>query len=76
MVTTVTSKGQVTIPKAVRDRLKLQPGDQVDFAIDRDGEIKLLIVGAPIKKLKGIAPKPPGTISLDEMQAVIENGQA
>lgn len=35
---TVTSKGQVTIPKAVRDELDLQPGDQIDFEA-RDGVI-------------------------------------
>jgi antitoxin PrlF len=31
MSTTVTSKGQVTIPKPVRDRLNIKPGSQVDF---------------------------------------------
>ncbi|MGI8610447.1 MAG: AbrB/MazE/SpoVT family DNA-binding domain-containing protein [Candidatus Dormibacteria bacterium] len=31
MATTITSKGQVTVPKRVRDRMGLRPGDQVDF---------------------------------------------
>jgi len=30
MLTTITSKGQMTLPKAVRDDLKLKPGDQID----------------------------------------------
>ncbi|MBI2198833.1 MAG: AbrB/MazE/SpoVT family DNA-binding domain-containing protein, partial [Candidatus Rokubacteria bacterium] len=30
---TITSKGQVTIPKRIRDVLRLKPGDQVDFAV-------------------------------------------
>lgn len=33
----VTSKGQVTIPKDVRDRLGIEPGSQVDFVIDAAG---------------------------------------
>ncbi len=34
---TVTSKGQVTIPKAIRARLGLQPGDELEFVEDRNG---------------------------------------
>lgn len=37
--TTVTVKGQVTIPKRLRDALELAPGSRVQFAINRDGEI-------------------------------------
>jgi AbrB family looped-hinge helix DNA binding protein len=39
MSTTVTSKGQVTIPKEMRDYLGLQPGSQVDFTYTADGEV-------------------------------------
>jgi AbrB family looped-hinge helix DNA binding protein len=38
---TVTSKGQVTIPKAVRDLLDLQPGTGVEFRLANDGTIVL-----------------------------------
>ena len=34
MATTVTSKGQVTIPKPVRDRLGIKPGSAVDFELE------------------------------------------
>ena len=34
MLTTVTSKGQVTIPKAIRDFLHVQPNDRVDFVVE------------------------------------------
>ncbi len=37
MATRVTSKGQVTIPKRVRERLGLQPGDEIEFVEDRGG---------------------------------------
>lgn len=34
---TITSKGQVTIPAEMRKRLGLKPGDQVGFIVDEDG---------------------------------------
>jgi AbrB family looped-hinge helix DNA binding protein len=39
MATTVTSKGQVTIPKPVRDHLGIAPGSQVEFRLAADGSI-------------------------------------
>ncbi len=41
MSTTVTSKGQVTIPKTVRDQLDLKPGTKVEFRAGAGGEIVL-----------------------------------
>ena len=41
MATTVTSKGQVTIPKLVRDHLGLKTGAAVDFVLNTAGEIVL-----------------------------------
>lgn len=41
MPSTLTSKGQITIPKTVRDALRLQPGAQVEFAISSQGEVVL-----------------------------------
>lgn len=41
MSTTVTTKGQVTIPKAVRDLLGIAPGSQVDFVLNTDGDVVL-----------------------------------
>jgi antitoxin PrlF len=45
MATTVTSKGQVTIPKAVRDLLGLKPGHAVTFELAADGRVVLIPVG-------------------------------
>ncbi len=47
MLAKVTTKGQVTIPKKIRDVLRIQPNDRIDF--ERDGE-KIIMV--PIKTLQ------------------------
>lgn len=39
MATTLTVKGQVTIPKRVRDALHLSPGDRVEFNVNREGQV-------------------------------------
>jgi len=45
MSTRVTRKGQVTIPKPVRDRLNIKPGNAVDFELAADGRVVLVKVG-------------------------------
>lgn len=46
MTTTMTVKGQVTIPKKVRDALQLSPGDGVDFTVNGDGDVVVYKAGA------------------------------
>ena len=46
MATTVTTKGQVTIPKAVRDLLGLTPGSSVTFDVAEDGRVVLRKAGS------------------------------
>lgn len=41
MPTTLTSKGQVTIPKPIRDALQLLPGTSIEFRVNAAGEIVL-----------------------------------
>lgn len=41
MPTTLTVKGQVTIPKPIRDALGLSPGSAVEFALNREGQVVL-----------------------------------
>lgn len=38
-MTTMTSKGQVTVPKPIRDYLGIQPGGEVDFELSPSGEV-------------------------------------
>ena len=50
MATTLTSKGQVTIPKRIRDALSLAAGCAVDFAVNRDGDVVIHKAGARAKR--------------------------
>lgn len=51
MSTTLTVKGQVTIPKRIRDALSLVPGCGVDFGVNADGEVIVHKAGArPARK--------------------------
>jgi AbrB family looped-hinge helix DNA binding protein len=69
---TLTSKGQLTLPKVIRDRLRVGAGDRVDFVIKDDGTIVLQPATVDVRELagvlhrKGIKP-----LSVAEMNAVI-----
>jgi AbrB family looped-hinge helix DNA binding protein len=67
---TLTSKGQITLPKSVRERLGIQAGDRIEFIESEEG---FLVVPATrdIRSLKGIIPKPKKPVSIDEMNRSI-----
>lgn len=71
MLATLTSKGQVTIPKQARDALNLDAGDRVEFIIDDDGRLFILPVTRSVKNLKGMLPKPTFPVSLEAMDEAI-----
>ena len=71
MQTTITSKGQVTVPKPIRDRLHLRPGDKLDFLLDEGNRLRVEPVTAPVTRLKGILPKPARPVTLEEMEDAI-----
>ena len=54
MSTTMTSKGQVTIPKPIRDALHLTPGSAIEFSVNERGEV--VLHGADTKSAKVNAP--------------------
>ena len=71
MGSSITSKGQVTIPKDIRDRLKLQTGDKVEFVVDEEGRVELVPITASVTRLKGMLPKPKRTVTLEAMDTAI-----
>ena len=73
----MTSKGQLTVPKEVRQKLGLKPGDRIRFLLEADGRVRLMPAKRDISDLVGILPKPKRTLRLKEMdeaiaQAVVE----
>jgi len=75
MAATLTSKGQVTIPKAVRNRLHLKAGDKVEFVF-HENSVEMIPVSGSVRDLKGMVARPEQTVSLDEMDQVIREAAA
>lgn len=70
----VTSRGQTTIPKPIRESLGLRPGDRVEF-LAQDGHVVLRRAGSDVTELDGLLADlggEPATIS--EMEAAIRAG--
>ena len=72
MEATLSSKGQVTIPKAVRERLHIKPGDRFKFFFHPDGVI--ILPKIPTARLKGSVPRLERPVSLKQMDDAIEAG--
>ncbi len=72
---TLTSKGQITIPKEIRQQLRLQTGHRIEFLIDSTGRVSLTPRNKDIRSLKGILrsrrKKP---VSIREMNEAIAEG--
>lgn len=49
-IATVTNKGEITIPKEIREYLKLSDGSKINFVIDRDGQVKIIPRSRPGRK--------------------------
>jgi antitoxin PrlF len=71
---TLTSKGQLTLPKDVRDALGVGPGDRVDFVKMEDGNFAVLPATHSVKRLKGLIPSPKKAVSLEDMDRAIAGG--
>lgn len=73
MLATITSKGQITLPKGIRDRLHLRAGDKIEFVVLEDGRVELVPVTAPVTQLKGMLPRPKRPVSLEQMDVAIRD---
>ena len=52
------SKGQITLPKSVRDHLRVGSGDVVDFVINERGDVVVRAVTSDVSELKGLLKRP------------------
>lgn len=68
---TVTSKGQITLPKSVRERLGIEAGDRLEFVESEQG---FLVVPATrdIRSLRGIVGAPRKPVTLEDMNNAIK----
>jgi len=53
-LSTITSKGQITVPKEVRDVLGLKSGDKVDFRLEKDGTARMLPLSRKVSDVFGM----------------------
>jgi AbrB family looped-hinge helix DNA binding protein len=70
----LTAKGQVTIPKQIREYLHLDTGSKIDFVIDENGDVKVIPLNIAAESLSGILHREGmPTASIEDMeQAIIE----
>jgi antitoxin PrlF len=68
---TLTSKGQITVPKEVRDRLHLSAGDRVRFLTDGEGRVVMVPATISIAELCGCLPAPKRAVTIAEMDEAI-----
>ena len=71
---TLTSKGQITVPKQVRDHLRLSPGDRVRFLTDGEGQVIMIPATIAITELRGCLPAPARPVTLAGMEEAIVGG--
>ena len=73
MESAITSKGQATLPKAIREHLGLKPGDRVKFFVHPDGSVVILPKIAA-SALRGVVPAPDQPVTVEEMNEAVEGG--
>ena len=69
---TVTSKGQITLPKQIREYLHVVPGDRIDFVVKDNGQVVVRPARSRLKQLQGMLRNPNRKpVSVDQMDAAI-----
>ena len=77
IISTITSKGQVTIPAEVRRRLGVGECDKIVFVIEDSGDVKLTVPHYPtIQSLRGIAGSLPSPLPWQEIQEIAHEEHA
>ncbi|TAN04262.1 MAG: AbrB/MazE/SpoVT family DNA-binding domain-containing protein [Rhodanobacteraceae bacterium] len=73
---TITSKGQITIPAAVRSGMGVDTGDRVEFIEVEPGRYEMVAATLPVTALKGLIAKPRKPVSVEAMNATIRERAA
>ncbi len=69
----ITSKGQATIPKAIREHLRLKPGDRIKFFLHPNGSV-VLLPKRPASVLRGIVNPRGQPVTLEQMSEAVAAG--
>ncbi len=72
----ITSNGQVTIPKEVRDHLGAHSGRRLRFTLEESGQARVTLAAQSILDLVGILPKPKRPVTIEEMDEGIRQAAA
>jgi len=75
MESAITVKGQATIPKAIREHLRLRPGDRVKFFVHPDGSV-VLLPKLPASALRGIVAGQRRPVTPEQMNEAVAEGAA
>jgi len=67
----LSKRGQVTIPREIRERLNLKPGDKVEFAIQDDGSVQLFAKNRDVRELRGMLGPVRKRLTIQQMDAGI-----
>ena len=71
---TITSKGQVTIPRAVRDELDLHAGDRLTWSLRENGTIEVRKESArPLTTIVGLLGRPALPATIEEMDQAVRD---
>lgn len=73
MESAITSKGQATIPKAIREHLRLKPGDRVKFFVHPNGSV-VLLPKLPVSALRGMLKARRQSVTIEEMREAVLGG--
>lgn len=68
---TLSTKGQITIPRRVRERMGLATGDRVEFVELPSGQFALQPAVDDVRSLKGMVPRPAKPLSVADMQRIV-----
>ena len=72
---TITTKGQITISKEIRDYLKLEIGSKIGFVIDENGTVKVVPLNVPVTSLSGMLRRPGlAAATIEDMESAIAQG--
>ena len=72
----LTTKGQITVPKDVRDALGVQPGDRIAFTIRRDGTVTVAADTIDIRSLRGRLKPDIRGVTVEDMREAIRQSAA